>query len=130
MPHAKPPAQFANHAVSAFERTYSALFEQAHTEVNRLEKVNAAMSMVEDALLDPERIANMDPTQQIALAELLSRSSNSTIRNLVQFGTLFMNIRSVVGLLDGVQKFTGPSLPYERSVLPQFENTHEFDGLE
>jgi hypothetical protein len=125
-----PTPQFANQAVSAFERTYSALFEQAHIEVNRLERVNNAMGMVEDALLDPERIAEMEPSQQIALAELLSRTSNVTIRNLVQFGNLFMNIRSVVGLLDGVQQFTGSSLPEDLESIPQLENSHVDDGFE
>jgi len=121
---------FAGNAVSAFERTYSALFEQAHTEVNRLEKVNRAMGMVEEALLDPERIATMEVGQQIALAELLSRTSNTTIKNLVQFGNLFMNIRSVVGLLDGVQKFTGPEIPHDKHDFPKLENSRNFNGLE
>ena len=109
---ARAPSDFSRSAVSAFERTYSALFEQAHTEVDRLARVNIAMSTLEEALLDPERIANMEPAQQIALAELLLRTSNGTISNLTKFGQLFMNIRNVVGLLDGVQRFTGsPSEP-------------------
>ena len=122
--------QFANQAVSAFENTYSALFEQAHIEVDRLEKVNRAMGMVEEALLDPDRIAAMEPAQQIALAELLSRTSNSTIRNLVNFGNLFMNIRSVVGLLDGVQQFKSPSLPNQVESVPQLEDARFDDGFE
>jgi len=130
MPNNIKAPEFAGNAVSAFERTYSALFEQAHTEVNRLEKVNRAMGMVEEALLDPDRIAQMEVNQQIALAELLSRTSNTTIRNLVQFGTLFMNIRSVVGLLDGVQKFTGSEIPHQGNDFPQLENSRDFDGLE
>ena len=101
------PSEFSHHAVSAFERTYTALFKQAHTEVSRLDRVNVAMAILEQSLLDPDRIAQMEPAQQIALAELLLRTSNGTISNLTKFGQLFMNIRSVVGLLDGVQRFTG-----------------------
>lgn len=97
---------FSQEAVSAFERTYRALFEQAHIEVDRLEKTNAAMRKLETALLDPERIEEMDVGQQIALAELLGRTSQGSIGNLMRFSNLFMNIRTVVGLLDGVQKFT------------------------
>ena len=100
------PTNFAVDAVSAFKRTYEALFEQAHTEVDRLNRVNAAMHVLEETLLDPARVRDMDPAQQIMLAELLTRSSSTSVRNLVQFGQLFMNIRSVVGLLDGVQRFT------------------------
>jgi len=120
--------KFAGQAVSAFERTYSALFNQAHTEVTRLERVNHAMGMLEQTLLDPERIADMDASQQIALAELLTRTSNSTIRNLVSFSDLFMNIRSVVGLLDGVQKFTGPALSQGVDDFPQLPNTFDNGG--
>jgi len=120
--------QFAGKAVSAFERTYSALFTQAHTEVNRLERVNHAMGLLEQNLLDPDRIADMDPSQQIALAELLTRTSNSTIRNLMNFGELFMDIRSVVGLLDGVQKFTGPTLPQGVDNFPQLPDSSDHGG--
>ncbi len=100
------PTNFAIDAVSAFKRTYEALFEQAHTEVDRLNRVNAAMQVLEETLLDPARVREMDAAQQIMLAELLTRSSSTSVKNLVQFGQLFMNIRSVVGLLDGVQRFT------------------------
>ena len=115
---------FAGNAVNAFERTYSSLFNQAHVEVNRLERVNRVMGLVEEALLDPDRSAEMDINQQIALAELLSRTSNNTIRNLVNFGNLFMNIRSVVGLLDGVQRFTNPAIPHEGGSFPQLEDPY------
>lgn len=111
---------FGANAVSAFERTYDSLFEQAHVEVDRLEKVNSAMSMLEEALLDPERIAEMEVGQQLALADLLSRTSNNTIKNLMGFGNLFMNIKTVVGLLDGIQHTT--------SILPGSNDT--FPGVE
>jgi len=112
----KKPTNFAGNAVDAYEQTYQSLFNQAHVEVDRLNKVNGAMHALEQQLLDPERIAHMDVSQQLALAELLNRTSNNTIKNLMGFGNLFMNIRTVVGLLDGIQKSSnvlpGTSRPF------------------
>lgn len=105
--------QFASVAVGAFERTYRALFEQAHIEVDRLEKVNRAMAEVEESLLDPERIKEMDIGQQLALADMLNRTSNGAIKNLMGFSTVFLQVRSVVGLLDGIKRHTD-----ESSILP------------
>lgn len=97
---------FAGKAVNAFEDTYTKLFEQSREEVERLDRINTAMSTLENSLLDPERIATMEPMQQIALAQMLTNASTATIKNLMQFGGMFMNIRTIVGMLDGVQKPT------------------------
>ena len=115
---------FGANAVSAFERTYDSLFEQAHVEVDRLEKVNVAMSLLEESLLDPERIADMEVGQQLALADLLSRTSNNTIKNLMGFGSLFMNIKTVVGLLDGIHSTTS-ILPGSNESFPGIEDTSD-----
>ena len=72
-------------AVDSFERTFRAIFQQADEEVDRLDRINSAMSILEAQLLDPERIGEMDTMQQIALMELLSRSQQSTIRNIMGF---------------------------------------------
>jgi len=94
---------FSSDAVSAFERTYSILFQQALTEAERLERVNGAMAILEQELLDPERIAQMDVSQRLMLLDMLSRTSNSSIKNLMGFGTMFMNIKTVVGVLESVR---------------------------
>ena len=126
MANIKRKPTFGANAVSAFERTYDSLFEQAHVEVERLDKVNVAMTLLENELLDPERIANMEVGQQLALADLLSRTSNNTIKNLMGFGTLFMNIKTVVGLLDGIQHTTS-ILPGSNEDFPGFED-HQNNG--
>lgn len=98
-----PHNTFAGKAVDAFEQTYTKLFEQSQAEVQRLDRINAAMGALEETLLDPDRVAEMEPMQQIALAQMLTTASTATIKNLMQFGNLFMNIRTIVGMLDGVQ---------------------------
>lgn len=94
---------FSSDAVTAFEKTYSVLFQQAMTEADRLERVNQAMSVLEQELLNPERIAQMDVSQRLMLLDMLSRTSNSSIKNLMGFGQLFMNIKTVVGVLESVR---------------------------
>jgi hypothetical protein len=96
-------SNFGSEAVTAFEKTYSVLFSQALTEADRLERVNNAMSVLEQELLDPERIAQMDTAQRLMLLDMLSRTSNSSIKNLMGFGNLFMNIKTVVGVLESVK---------------------------
>ena len=101
-----PHNSFAGKAVNAFEQTYTKLFEQSQIEVERLDRINGAMGALEETLLNPERVANMEPMQQIALAQMLTTASAATIKNLLQFGNMFMNIRTIVGMLDGVQTST------------------------
>lgn len=103
------PSKFSMTAIRSFEETYNALFEQSTIEVERLGKVNRAMAILEETLLDPERLQELEVAQQVALVQMLSRTSNDTIKNLMGFGQMFLNIRNVVGLLDGIQKHTGLS---------------------
>lgn len=99
-------------AVDSFERTFRAIFKQADEEVDRLDRINGAMSVLEAQLLDPERIGEMDTMQQIALMELLSRSQQATIRNIMGFSGTLSKIRTVVGIYDGIQKYTAlPNSP-------------------
>lgn len=94
---------FSNDAVTAFEKTYSVLFEQALTEADRLQRVNGAMSVLEQELLDPERIAQMDTAQKLMVFDLLTRTSNTSIKNLMGFGQMFMNIKTVVSILENTK---------------------------
>lgn len=122
---------FSVEAVQAFERTYRCLFNQAHQEVERVDRINAAMSVLEENLLDTERIRDMTPMEQIALADLLNRSQQGSIKNLMSFGQMFMNIRTVVGLLDGIQKHTAlPGSPVGRfPTMDEFASGEDFtDG--
>ena len=116
---------FAGKAVNAFEGTYQSLFDQSQIEVQRLARINGAMGALEQTLLDPERIREMEPGQQIQLAQMLTQASTATIKNLMQFGTMFMNIRTIVGMLDGIQKPT--SLSPDVGSFPSLESPGE-DG--
>jgi len=116
---------FAGKAVNAFENTYQSLFDQSQIEVGRLARINDAMGALEQTLLDPERIREMEPAQQIALAQMLTLASTATIKNLMQFGTMFMNIRTIVGMLDGIQKPT--SLSPDVGTFPSQQSSGE-DG--
>lgn len=99
-------------AVDSFERTFRAIFKQADEEVDRLDRINGAMSLLEARLLDPQNIGEMDTMQQIALMELLSRSQQSTIRNIMGFSGTLSKIRTVVGIYDGIQQYTAlPNSP-------------------
>ena len=109
MPKHVSPNSFAGKAVSAFETTYQSLFDQSQIEVQRIARINDAMGALEETLLDPERVRQMEPAQQIALAGMLTQASTASIKNLMQFGTMFMNIRTIVGMLDGIQRPTSLS---------------------
>ena len=93
-------------AVDSFERTFRAIFKQANEEVSRLDRLNGAMNLLEGQLLDPERIGEMDTMQQIALMELLTRSQQSAIKNIMGFSGTLAKIRTVVGIYDGIQAYT------------------------
>lgn len=99
-------------AVDSFDATYRAIFEQSHREVARLHRINEAMDFVEHQLLDPERLQEMDTMQYIALMELLGRSQQSIIKNVMSFGGMLEKVKTVVGIHDGIQGYTSlPSSP-------------------
>lgn len=96
---------FLHKAVNAFEKTYTALFTQALHEVDSLNRVNSALALLQEELLQPDRIASMDTQQKIALLEVLTRSSQSNISSLSKFANIFNDVRTVVGTYDTIEKF-------------------------
>lgn len=102
---AKKP-QFADLAVRSFDTTFRAIFNQANEEVGRLTRINAAMRILEDNLLDPERIQEMETMQQIALLELLSRNQQTAIRNVMGFSGTLSKVRGLVAVHDGIRQVT------------------------
>ncbi len=101
---------FSELAVSSFDRTFRAIFKQSHEEVARLDRINNAMNLIEGQLLEPERIQEMDTMQQIALMELLSRTQQATIKNVMTFGGTLEKVRTIVSISDGIQQYT--ALPH------------------
>lgn len=118
--------RFSTNAVEAYERTYNSLFSQANIEVVRLNKINRAMEMIEERLMDPEAIARMGEAQQMALMELLMRSSNSSVNNLQRFAMLFKDIRNVTGTLASIKDQTAINGEYE----VEDEDALLLDGVE
>lgn len=100
------PHEFRDKAIGAYEKTYTILFDQAQKESDTLVRTNEAISILQNELLDPERIELMDVSQKISLLELLTKSSQTNITNLSRFATLFNDIRSVVGTYDGIKQFS------------------------
>jgi hypothetical protein len=96
-------------AVQSFERTFRCIFKQANEEVDRLERINSAMNLLENRLLDPETIEAMDTMQQIALMELLSKNQQAAIKNVMGFSGTLAKVKTVVGVFDGIQRYA--SLP-------------------
>jgi hypothetical protein len=92
--------------VRSFENTFRCIFKQANEEVARLERINSAMNLLEERLLDPETIEEMDTMQQIALMELLSKNQQAAIKNVMGFSGTLSKVRTVVGIYDGIQQFT------------------------
>lgn len=97
---------FQIQAVHSFENTFRCIFKQANEEVARLERINSAMNLLEERLLDPETIGEMDTMQQIALMELLSKNQAASIKNVMSFSGTLSKIRTVVGIFDGIQQYT------------------------
>lgn len=93
-------------AVRSFENTFRCIFKQANEEVARLERINSAMNLLEERLLDPATIEEMDTMQQIALMELLSKNQQASIKNIMGFSGTLSKVRTVVGIYDGIQQFT------------------------
>lgn len=115
---------FSELAVSSFDKTFRAIFNQAHEEVDRLERINTAMNLVEQQLLMPDRIQQLDTLQQIALMELLSRTQQATIKNVMAFGGTLEKIRTIVSISDGIQQYT--ALPHSPDGdFPLLENDNE-----
>lgn len=121
---------FSNDAVTAFEKTYSVLFEQAMTEADRLQRVNAAMSDLEAELLDPERIAQMDTSQKLMVFDLLTRTSNTSIKNLMGFGQMFMNIKTVVSILENTKNSTAIQNQTDDEILDVEFTEDDFKGTD
>lgn len=97
---------FADMAVKSFDSTFRAIFTQANEEVGRLSRINGAMRILEDNLLDPERINQMDTMQQISLLELLSRNQQTAIRNVMGFSGTLSKVRGLVAIHDGIRAVT------------------------
>lgn len=115
---------FSQLAVSSFDKTFRAIFNQAHEEVDRLERINTAMGLVEQNLLNPNRIGELDTLQQIALMELLSRTQQATIKNIMSFGGTLEKIRTIVSISDGIQQYT--ALPHSpKGDFPLLENDND-----
>lgn len=97
---------FADMAVKSFDNTFRAIFAQANEEVGRLTRINGAMRILEDNLLDPDRINQMDTMQQISLLELLSRNQQTAIRNVMGFSGTLSKVRGLVAIHDGIRAVT------------------------
>lgn len=108
---------FASLAVQSYDRTFRAVFHQAGEEIDRLQRINGAMRVLEDRLLDPAVIQNMEVNQQVTLLEILTRNQQTAIRNVMGFGTMFRNIRSLVSTHDGLLDAAGQSLQGEQDDL-------------
>lgn len=113
-------------AVQSFERTFRCIFRQANEEVDRLERINSAMNLLEARLLDPETMEAMDTMQQIALMELLSKNQQAAIKNVMGFSGTLSKVKTVVGVFDGIQRYASlpdspngdfPELDYEERPL-------------
>lgn len=128
-PSNKLQETFSKDAVNAFERTYSVLFEQALTEADRLTKVNGAMAALEEELLNPARIADMDTSQKLMVFDLLTRTSNTSIRNLMGFGQMFMNIKTVVSILENTKNTTIQQVDDSDVIDIQFTD-EDFEGTD
>lgn len=102
----KPLTKFTSKAIDAYSRTYQALFTQASLEADRLQKINSTLKLLEDSLLDPDTVRDMEPSQKIMLFDLLTKNSQLVTRNLMSFGTMFLNIRNVVSFMDGLNNNT------------------------
>lgn len=102
----KPLTKFTSKAIDAYSRTYQALFAQASLEADRLQKINSTLKLLEDSLLDPDTVRDMEPSQKIMLFDLLTKNSQLVTKNLMSFGTMFLNIRNVVSFIDGLNNNT------------------------
>lgn len=111
-------------AVQSFERTFRCIFKQANEEVDRLERINSAMNLLEDRLLDPDTIIAMDTMQQIALMELLSKNQQAAIKNVMGFSGTLSKVKTVVGVFDGIQQYASlPGTP--NGEFPELDYDHK-----
>jgi len=101
---------FATLAVQSYDRTFRAVFHQAGEEVDRLQRINGAMRILEDHLLNPDVIQNMDTNQQVTLLEILTRNQQTAIRNVMGFGTMLRHVRALVSTHDGLLDAAGQSV--------------------
>ena len=127
------PENFASLAVASYDKTYRAMFQQANEEVNRLGRINVAMRALEERLLNVDVIRTMDTIQQVTLFEILSRSQQTTIRNVMGFGTVLRQVRGIVAVHDGlvqdsaIEGESEPVLEMDYSTMQLLESDLEDD---
>lgn len=97
--------QFTNEAIEAFRNTYSVLFNQAQEEAVRISKLNIVLRKLEDDLFDEETLEEMETGQKVVLYDLVMKSNNSAVNNVMKFSQAFANIRNVIGVVDSFDNF-------------------------
>ena len=100
--------EFLSLATSAFEASHRALYKQVHIEVERLDRLNGLLGMVENELqsVTPEKLKDLDAMQKMDLLYSLRNSSNNSINLLSFMAKSSTNTRTIAGILKGLKNDT------------------------
>ena len=96
--------EFSELALEAYEETMRQLYVQSLVEVERIRRSNALLQRLEEDILNPVHLENLDLGSKMALAESLSKNNQVSTKSLIEFGKILQNVRSTVGSFEGLQR--------------------------
>lgn len=98
------PVQLTGQATSAFYAAFSALYEQAEIEAQRLARLNPIIRKLEDELLSDEVLDGLTPRQKADLWNALLYSSRGSTQVLMEISKTIMNSRATATILANLRR--------------------------
>lgn len=99
---AVPP--FLENAAGAFDQAFCAIFEQAVFESERLGRTNTALRTLEDKLLDPQALQDLDPMTMVELYKALAMNSAQSTRLLLDISRTITGTRAVATIMANIKR--------------------------
>lgn len=107
LPAVDRDGEFYHLALKAFEETHRQLYAQALEESARVNRNNQILKLVEGEIFKEDVIAEMDVGQKIMLAKILLENNQTSVKALLEFGKMFKEMKSNVGMFEALQRTKG-----------------------
>lgn len=111
-----PP--FLSAALDAFENAYGAIFAQTIIESKRLKKMNAAIEVLEEKLLNLEEIKKMDSLTQVELYNALRANAGGSTRLLMDISRNITQTRAVASIMANLRRMAEAYEQKQAAVAP------------
>lgn len=97
-------APFIDDAVTAFDTTFKAIFEQAVWSSTRLKKMRDAIDLIEDQLLEREGFEDLSPDTKVELYRTLNISASVTTRELMEISKTISQTRAIAQIMRNLRQ--------------------------